>query len=114
MLDVPTFVVLGVLLAMGLYAAFRLGSLPGQIASRRGHPQADAIRVAGWVGLATLGLFWPVALIWAFTRPQAASEAKPELRREVQRLSERVHVLRRVGLAQGLLGRVVGTATDPG
>ncbi len=114
MLDVLTFVVLGILLSAGLYAAFRLGALPGQLARQRGHPQADAINVAGWVGLFTLGLFWPLALIWAFTRPQAASEAKPELRREVQRRSERVHVLRRVGLAQELLGRVVGTATNPG
>jgi hypothetical protein len=46
-LDVLTFVVLGVLLSAGLYAAFRLGALPGQIARQRGHPQADAINAAG-------------------------------------------------------------------
>ena len=59
MLDVLTFVVLGILLSAGLYAAFRLGALPGQLARQRGHPHADAINVAGWVGLLTLGLLWP-------------------------------------------------------
>ena len=61
-LDVFTFIVLAVLLGVGIFAAFRLGALPGQIAARRGHPQADAIRVAGWVGLVTLGLLWPLYL----------------------------------------------------
>lgn len=97
MLDVLTFVVLGVLLSAGLYVAFRLGALPGRIARRRGHPQADAIHVAGWLGLLTLGLLWPLALIWAFTRPRAPSEAEPELRREVQSLSERIQALEEQG-----------------
>jgi hypothetical protein len=96
-LDVLTFVVLGILLSAGLYAAFRLGALPGQLARQRGHPQADAINVAGWVGLLTLGLLWPIALIWAFTRPHAASESEPELRREVQSLSHRVQALEQQG-----------------
>jgi hypothetical protein len=97
-LDVLTFIVLGVLLSAGLYVAFRLGALPGQIAKKRGHPQADAINVAGWVGLLTLGLLWPLALIWAFTRPRATSDAEPELRREIQSLSRRVRGLEDQGL----------------
>ncbi len=97
-LDVLTFIVLGVLLSAGLYAAFRVGALPGQIARQRAHPQADAINVAGWLGLLTLGLLWPFALIWAFTRPRAASEAEPELRREMQSLSGRVRALEKQGL----------------
>ncbi len=98
MLDVFTFIVLGILLSAGLYVAFRLGALPGQIAKKRGHPQADAINVAGWVGLLTLGLLWPLALIWAFTRPRATSDAEPELRREIQSLSRRVQGLEDHGL----------------
>ena len=97
-LDVLTFIVLGVLLSAGLYAAFRLGALPGQIARRRGHPQADAINAAGWLGLLTLGLLWPLALIWAFTRPRAAADAEPELRREMQNLSGRIQALEERGL----------------
>ena len=42
-----------------------VGSLPGKIARRRGHPWPDAVNVASWIGLAT-GVFWPIALIWAF------------------------------------------------
>jgi len=98
MLDVLTFIVLGVLLSAGLYVAFRLGALPGQIAKKRGHPQADAINVAGWVGLLALGLLWPLALIWAFTRQRATSDAEPELRREIQSLSRRVQGLEDQGL----------------
>jgi hypothetical protein len=93
MLDLLTFTVLGVLLSVGLYAAFRLGALPGRIARQRGHPQTDAINVAGWLGLLTLGVLWPFALIWAFTRQRAAPDAEPELRREVQSLSGRIRDL---------------------
>ena len=88
-LDLFTFVVLAVLLGVGILAAFRLGALPGQIAARRGHPQADAIRVAGWVGLVTLGLLWPVALIWAYT----STGATPEFEQELDRIRERVKTL---------------------
>ena len=88
-LDVFTFIVLAVLLGVGIFAAFRLGALPGQIATRRGHPQADAIRVAGWVGLVTLGLLWPVALIWAHTRGRGGDGLEERL----DLLGERVNGL---------------------
>jgi len=68
-LDVFAFVVMAVLLGVGIYLAFVLGALPGKIAAEREHPQADAVRVAGWVGLVTLGVAWPLALIWAYARP---------------------------------------------
>ena len=83
-LDYFTFVVLGLLLTTGLALAFVLGSLPGKIAADRGHPQADAIRVTGWLGLLTFGLLFPVALIWAFTKPTAAEEITT-LRDEIDR-----------------------------
>ena len=91
-LDYFTFVVLGVLISAGLALAFLIGSLPGKIAVDRGHPQADAIRVAGWFGLLTLGLLFPVALIWAYTKPSADSEIE-SLRSEVGRLGDRVAAL---------------------
>lgn len=91
-LDYFTFVVLGVLIAAGLYLAFVLGELPGKIAEGREHPQAEAIRVAGWLGLITLGLLWPFALIWAYTRPAARDAV---LRESVDRLGERVAALER-------------------
>lgn len=88
-LDYFTFAVLILLICVGLAGAVFLGALPGRIAADRGHPQADAIRVTGWLGLLTMGLFFPIALIWAYTRP-SGSEQIMELRQEVARLRERV------------------------
>jgi hypothetical protein len=93
-LDVVTFVVFAVLLGAGLFIAFWLGELPGRIAAWRGHPNADAVRVAGWLGILTLGIFWPLALIWAFTGlPGHAARGDLALRAEVADLSERIRVL---------------------
>jgi hypothetical protein len=88
-LDYFTFVVLAILIVAGVALAVVLGALPGKIASDRGHPQADAIRVAGWFGLLTLGLLYPFALIWAYTRPSTAQEIT-DLREEVDRLAARL------------------------
>lgn len=69
MLDAMALVVLTVLVVGAIVIAAALGSLPGKIARKRGHPQVDAISVCGWLGLVTLGILWSVALIWAYTRP---------------------------------------------
>ena len=71
-LDIFAFVVIAVLLATAVIIIVALGSLPGAIARKRGHPQAAAINVASWLGVATLGVFWPLALIWAFMKPIGA------------------------------------------
>jgi hypothetical protein len=68
-LDAFAFVVMAVIVAVVVIAIVSLGRLPGQLARKRGHPQADAVNVAGWIGVATAGLIWPLALIWAFTAP---------------------------------------------
>jgi hypothetical protein len=88
-LDYFTFVVLILLIGAGLVGAVFLASLPGKIAADRDHPQADAIRVAGWLGLLTMGLFFPIALIWAYTRPSGSQEIA-ELRQKVDGLHDRV------------------------
>ena len=95
-LDYFTFVVLAVLIAAGVALAIVLGALPGKIAEGRGHPQADAIRVAGWLGLLSMGLLWPFALIWAYTRVTSDAE-KAELRASIDRLGERVAAVERKG-----------------
>lgn len=69
MLDVFALLVLIVLLFAILATVAVLGVLPGHIARNRKHPQADAISVAGWVGLIFGGVLWPLALIWAYTIP---------------------------------------------
>ena len=97
-LDYFTFVVLAVLIAAGVFLAIVLGSLPGKIADQRGHPQEDAIRVAGWLGLLTMGLLWPFALIWAYTRATSEEETAA-LRDSIDRLSERVAAVEHAGVA---------------
>jgi hypothetical protein len=60
---------LGILCVFPILAAivaYKLGSLPGAIAASRGHPQAEAINVCGWMGVITLVL-WPIAMVWAYT-----------------------------------------------
>ena len=78
--------------------------MPGKFARQRGHPQAEAINVCGWIGILTLGVFWPFALVWAFTSPLAAraaaegtgdapSLATAELVRALERVGDRLDKL---------------------
>ena len=68
-LDIFALVVLVVLVLSGIAVWAVLGMLPGRIARQRNHPQADAISVAGWWGVLTMGLLLPLAFIWAYTNP---------------------------------------------
>ncbi len=67
-LDIFSLVVIGILVGFVIWLVVLLGPMPGNIAKQRGHPQADAVNVLGWIGVITLGLAWPIALIWAFIR----------------------------------------------
>lgn len=67
-LDIFAWVVLIILILTAIVGFVILAMLPGKIAKQREHPQADAISIAGWVGAITFGIFWPLALIWAFTK----------------------------------------------
>src|SRR5262245_18061451 len=69
LLDIFALLVLLTLAATVVGAALVLGWLPGHLAAKRGHPQAAAIRICGWLGLITLGILLPIAFIWAFLRP---------------------------------------------
>ena len=49
-----------------------LAQLPGKTAEANGHPQADAINVASWLGLIfTGGIVWIFAMIWSRMKPVA-------------------------------------------
>ena len=41
----------------------------------RGHPQPAAVAAAGWIGIASMGLLWPIAFIWAFLTPKPPASA---------------------------------------
>ena len=87
-LDVFALCVLGTLVTAVMVVIGVLGALPGQIARRRGHRQADAVAVAGWLGLLFFGVLWPLAMIWAYVRApgdtEIAVDSKP-VRREAVR-----------------------------
>jgi hypothetical protein len=80
LLDLFALIVLAVLLLTVLAVLAFLAILPGKIASRRNHPQADAVRVAGWIGILTGGILWPLAIVWSFYRSPADTAAALRLR----------------------------------
>jgi len=72
-LDIFALIVLFILLAVAIAVWIVLAMLPGKIAKSRNHPQAEAINVGGWLGALLGGVFWPIILIWAFTKPPSVS-----------------------------------------
>lgn len=75
-LDVFAVLILLVIVVTIVGVVALLGILPGRIAKKRGHPQAEAINVLSWVGLLlTAGVLWAVALVWAFTKPVPQAES---------------------------------------
>lgn len=65
-LTIVAAVVIGFLIFLATFVFVDLAALPGRIAERNGHSQAEAVRVAGIVGLLAGGLLWAPALAWAF------------------------------------------------
>ena len=89
LLDVFALIVIGVLIAAVIWIVVLLGPVPGNVAKKRGHPQADAIRVLGWIGIITLGVPWLAALVWAYAIPMVGaglSERVTALEDEMRRL----------------------------
>ena len=77
-LDLFAWVVLIVVIACAVAVVIYLAMLPGMIATKRNHPWAKAVTVAGWVTLFLGFVLWPVVLIWAYVDvPTRASEATP-------------------------------------
>ena len=68
-LDIFALIVMAILLAVVIWLVVLLGSMPGNIAKKRGHPQTEAIQVLGWIGIITLGISWFIAIVWAYTNP---------------------------------------------
>ncbi len=55
--------------ALLIYLFWMIHILPEKIAERRGHPQADAIKTLCLLSLVFGGLLWPLAWLWAYSRP---------------------------------------------
>lgn len=69
MLDIITLAIILVVVAVNVFFLLWLAGLPGSVARERNHPQAEAISVCGWLSLVTLFATWPIALVWAYTKP---------------------------------------------
>jgi hypothetical protein len=76
-LDIFALFILAVLAIAVVVLIGILGALPGRIARRRGHPQADAAAVGGWLGLLFFGVLWPLVMIWAYMKPERQVEDDP-------------------------------------
>jgi hypothetical protein len=55
--------------ALLIYVFWMIHILPEKIAERRGHPQAEAIRTLCLLSLVFGGMLWPIAWLWAYSKP---------------------------------------------
>lgn len=68
-------IVVGIFIGI-VWLIFWLGKLPGETAHERGHPQASAINIGGWLGLIFPPL-WPLMMIWAHSMPHGRELQPP-------------------------------------
>jgi CBS domain containing-hemolysin-like protein len=67
-----SFLAVFIIIAMpigGIVLFWLVHVLPEKIAEKRQHPQKDAIHVLCLLSLVFGGLLWPLAWLWAYTRP---------------------------------------------
>jgi hypothetical protein len=55
--------------ALLLYVFWMIHILPEKIAEQRHHPQADAIKTLCLLSLVFGGMLWPLAWLWAYSKP---------------------------------------------
>ena len=67
--NVIALVVLIVVPIVLIVAFWMVHVLPEKIAHKRHHPQRDAIQVLCLLSLVFGGLLWPIAWLWAYTKP---------------------------------------------
>ena len=69
MADILAIVVLFLVPVVGIVVFWIVHVLPEKIAERRHHPQTAAITTLCLLSLVFGGLLWPIAWLWAFTKP---------------------------------------------
>jgi len=85
------------------YGIIVIHDIPYEIAVHREHPHQDAIHVAGWISLFTLGAIWPFLWIWAtlykpgvgwgMINKSEGSHNSEQLKNEIVELQKQVAVL---------------------
>ena len=82
-LDIFALVVIALLLGVVIWLVVLLGNMPGDIARKRGHPQAEAISALGWIGVITMGIGWFVAIVWAYYKPDTPDTSDIDLHKRI-------------------------------
>lgn len=67
--DILSWVVLILVPVLAITLFWIVHVLPEKIAHRRHHPQTKAIQVLCLLSLVFGGLLWPIAWLWAYTKP---------------------------------------------
>jgi CBS domain containing-hemolysin-like protein len=67
--DVLAWVILVIVPIAGIVLFWLVHILPEQIAEKRHHPQQEAIKTLCLLSLVFGGMLWPIAWLWAYTRP---------------------------------------------
>lgn len=67
--DILAWVILIVVPIVAIVLFWLVHILPEQIAEKRHHPQQEAIKTLCLLSLVFGGLLWPIAWLWAYTRP---------------------------------------------
>ena len=69
--DVLTVIVLILVPVVAIVVFWLVHVLPEKVAHKRHHPQRDAIQTLCLLSLVFGGLLWPLAWLWAYTKPVA-------------------------------------------
>jgi len=69
--NVLSWVVLALVPIIGITVFWIVHVMPEKIAHRRHHPQTQAIQTLCLLSLVFGGLLWPIAWLWAYTKPVA-------------------------------------------
>src|SRR4029079_17761284 len=67
--DIMAWVVLIIAPVIAITVFWLVHILPEKIAEKRHHPQASAIKTLCLLSLVFGGLLWPLAWLWAYSRP---------------------------------------------
>jgi len=67
--DVLSWIVIVIVPVIGITLFWLVHVLPEKVAEKKGHPQAQAIKTLCLLSLVFGGLLWPIAWLWAYTKP---------------------------------------------
>lgn len=120
--SVLAVIVLFVVPIAAVYLFWKVHVLPELVAEKRHHPQKDAIKALCILSLFFGGLLWPLAWLWAYSKPvmyklaygtdkhedyeEPADTGKPSALQEVARLRADLERLKAAGLGAEELGGV--------